>query len=95
MDLVSSHAAPPDWMDWRCNAANRTLALAHDLAACCAQMLILRKIGKLQCPIVPSLQVIVNKIAHVAELADALDSGFHFCPFFQVASHHLKLRKLH
>jgi hypothetical protein len=30
-------------------------------------------------------------VADVAELADALDSKFDFCPFFRVATHHFKL----
>jgi hypothetical protein len=31
--------------------------------------------------------------ARVAELADALDSGFQFWRFFRVAIHHFKLRQ--
>ena len=33
--------------------------------------------------------------AHVAELADALDSGFHFWSFFPVAYHRLEQRQNH
>jgi hypothetical protein len=33
-------------------------------------------------------------VAHVAELADALDSGFHFWPFFGITPRHLKTLKI-
>jgi hypothetical protein len=39
--------------------------------------------------------VLVNQNAHVAELADAQDSGFHFWPFFPDSFHHLKQRQYH
>ena len=34
----------------------------------------------------PRIRMTASRCAHVAELADALDSGFHFCHFQGVAS---------